>query len=581
LEYVVQQTLEGRAADIKEYTIGVDVFERGADFDPKADSIVRYEARRLRAKLHEYYAGAGANDPVIIHLPKGGYVPEFEWKEGPPATAVTKPRQWSLDWRWSAACGALALLAVAAGIAWWRSHQPAPTPSVFVLPFVNPDATTRYLSDGLREEIQEGLARISGLRVLVNAPSGMNLNGVTDYRSLGRKLGVVTILSGEFSHQRSSLSVRYRLVRTADGSLLAAGSRAAPNGALTGIDTGIVSETARALHLRTPAMEPSTGSQEANDLYMRARYLWHTRDAPKVFEAIGLYQRALQIDPNYAAPYTGLADAYVMEVINQNVDPATGVTKGMAAATEALARDPDSADAHTALGLLFYAQWKWADAEREFRTALRLDPNYGILWERMALLAYALGRFEESENYFEKAREVDPFTLFIPETEAQLYYYWRRPDKVIALCRLINTLSPGDTECHECLAYAYLEKGDFAAAYHEYELFMRALPVPNNLGGQAVELAFLARLKGRPAAVPVFAQIEEQVAKGAYASRLGLAAGALAVGDRRKALRYLHEAYDLRFPDLLSTRFDPLFDELHGDAEFEKIFRDMGVTDSR
>src|SRR5688572_24057144 len=93
LRYVVDRVLAGEGGELKEYTIGVDVFERGPEYDPRIDSIVRVEAGRLRAKVDEYYSGEGAGDRVIVRIPRGGYVPLFEIREAAlPAPTPASPR---------------------------------------------------------------------------------------------------------------------------------------------------------------------------------------------------------------------------------------------------------------------------------------------------------------------------------------------------------------------------------------------------------------------------------------------------------------------------------------------------------
>src|ERR1051326_6339029 len=168
LRFVVDQYLEGKGSEIKESVIAMEVFGRGADHDPKQDSIVRTEASRLRARLNEYYLGDGKNDALLIQLPKGGYAPVFrqmapEQVAAPLASAsASAPRNPS----WLSV--ALAGVAIAVGaLTWWWFQRPNAPISIAVLPLTNlsQDASGDYFADGLTDEIIRNLAIIDGLAV--------------------------------------------------------------------------------------------------------------------------------------------------------------------------------------------------------------------------------------------------------------------------------------------------------------------------------------------------------------------------------------------------------------------------------
>src|SRR5262245_34548928 len=166
LRLVVETAQSGQADTLKEYRIGVEVFDRGDDFDPRVDTIVRIQAAKLRSKLLEYYAQDGAHDPILITIPKGGYAPEVrEQKPAPPAGTST-PR---LD------------------------------PSrIAVLPFVNmsADPQNEYFSDGLTEELINRLACVPSLQVVART-SAFRFKGMNeDVREIGAKLNVGTVLEG-------------------------------------------------------------------------------------------------------------------------------------------------------------------------------------------------------------------------------------------------------------------------------------------------------------------------------------------------------------------------------------------------
>ena len=179
LRYVVERTLAGEADQIKEYVIGVEVFGRDAAFDPRLDSIVRVEARRLRTKVDEYYAGPGAADPVLIQLRRGSYVPAFDARSAaPPADAsdvppVTSVQAMARSGRWRLGLGlALVVLVLATAAArrgglWATNTTPAPQLSVAVLPFseYSSDPEDKLLAARLTDGVTAELARIGTLGV--------------------------------------------------------------------------------------------------------------------------------------------------------------------------------------------------------------------------------------------------------------------------------------------------------------------------------------------------------------------------------------------------------------------------------
>jgi tetratricopeptide (TPR) repeat protein len=312
---------------------------------------------------------------------------------------------------------------------------------------------------------------------------------------------------------------------------------------------------------------------------LEGRVLWQTRKPALLFQAISLYDRALQIDPDYPEAFIGLADAYATLTANQQIDPAVGRSHALAAGKKAVALEPGSAEAHEALGLAYYDQWDWNGADREFRTAIELNPTYGLAYQRRAMVAMVSENFAEAEKLLQKHMEIDPFWLLPSETLEQLYYYWRKPNQLLALAEHTADIFPRDqSNAHFELAEAYAEKGDAARAYQEF-LLQRTYRGGglNDLQTRAAGVWFIALAKGKSEALRDLHDIERRAAAGAFIGKLDLANAAMGADDREKAIHYLREAYQNRIPDLVSARFDPLFDPLHSDPRFQRIFRDMGL----
>lgn len=196
LQFAVEQKLRNRSVRLKEYLIGVTVFDRGETFNPGTDPIVRVQARRLRSKLSLYYETEGRADSVVIELPCGGYVPVFRFRTTPAPRPAHVPT-----------------VANGAGAEARRS--------VVVLPFVNigPGENERF-SDGLTDELTHVLSRDPGLRVM-SRTSAFHFKGKTDdIRSIGERLGVDALVEGSVRSDGNRLRVSAGLIDVADGGLL-------------------------------------------------------------------------------------------------------------------------------------------------------------------------------------------------------------------------------------------------------------------------------------------------------------------------------------------------------------------------
>lgn len=219
LRLVVERHLEGRDEEIKESLIAVEVFGRKPDYDPQRDSIVRTEAGRLRARLAEYYVGEGAGDPVVIELPKGGYIPVFRRLDEARTERKTRSRRLWLT-------AALAALAVALGAGgwWWVRHKSAPV-TIAVLPLENlsHDPANDYFADGLTDELIRNLSIIDGLVPRSRTSSFAFRGRPRNVREVGKQLGADYILEGSVLRAGQQLRINVQFIRVRDDFPLWAG----------------------------------------------------------------------------------------------------------------------------------------------------------------------------------------------------------------------------------------------------------------------------------------------------------------------------------------------------------------------
>lgn len=228
LRYVVERTLAGEGDRLKEYAVGVDVFDRDDGYDPRLDSLVRVEAGRLRTKLSEYYGAAGAADPVIIRMPRGSYAPVFDERESVPpavpeaaaATAAAARPSRVLFHRRRVVASVVAAAIVLGGIAAWRlaplgrSRGPARPVVIAVLPFAHystsaaDEALAARVTDGVTSE----LARTGALGV-VSHTSALQFTGVhKPLREIARALDADVVMEATLLMEGDRVRVQARLV---------------------------------------------------------------------------------------------------------------------------------------------------------------------------------------------------------------------------------------------------------------------------------------------------------------------------------------------------------------------------------
>lgn len=554
LTYVVEQTLAGRAAGLKEAVIGVEVFGREPGYDAKSDSVVRTQARRVREKLNEYYNGAGKEDRIRIEIPKGAYVPDFAVLPDSPA----KPAPSKLGW----AIGAgLLLAAVAVGFA-TRHRADTHLTTLTVLPFADPSHRYDTLADGLTEDLERTLSRVPSLRLHAH-PTGLTPEQRADFPALSRRLAVDALIDGRIAGDE----IRVSLIRASDNSLLWTDRfpAAAP---ISPTERQIETAVASALGVKAPAPARHAENPQAHDLFFAGRALWATRDPGKTKQAIALYQEALKIDPEYALAYMGIADAYALMGGNDQIDSQTAIAQGIPAVQKALELDPSLAEAHAAYGMLECLERNFKACAAEYQRAIELNPSYDRAYVRAGTLQFMLGDFSAAERLIRESERLNPYAMSLPLIRAELYYYWRRFAQSEELADLVLKAEPSNATAYQILARDYLEQNQP----------QRAVEAERTIVAQAPErllyLSELASYLSRAGEAVEAARIAERVLHPTTAERLDPLAIALMYArmrDKANTLRYLEEAQAEHSGDLPSIRFDPALDFVRQEPRYRAV----------
>lgn len=540
LEWVVEEWLAGRGDGLKEYPIGVAVFDRPPGFDPSADPIVRVEARRLRAKLASYYTGPGKDDPVVIEIPKGQYTPRIG---GPGSEAGN---------------------------------------SIAVLPFeALAGEEERYFADGLTWELIHQLTRVEGLSV-VAWTSAEQTRGMAGVRAAG-KLNAGTVLVGSVRRAAQRLRIVAQLVDAANGVYLWSETFNRTLDDILQIQDeiarAIVARLGERLGLVSAALNVRRGyNMQAYGQYLEGRAQAYGRTHAALAASIACFRRALEIDPQFALAHAGLAEGYVL-LADYGLAPVTQVVpEAKAAALRALEIDPALGEAHCTLGfLLALHEWKWAEGEAHFRRALELNPGYATAhhWLGADLLGN-VGRFEEALEEVDIARRLDPLSAIVHEGRGHLLIVARRFEEALEHQRWTIERFPTFYKSHTTMGRVlfYLQRWDEAMACLERGREL-AGEVPSILGA----MAHVEGARGRrPAARALLAKLTE-LSQERHVANTTLAVASMGAGNLDAALSHLERAASDHEIGVSGLYVNPVFDVLRGQPRFQALLARLGFSD--
>lgn len=612
LRHIVETTLAGESERLKESVLGIELFQRGNDFDPRLDPIVRVEARRLRARLEEYYAGEGASHPVQIEIPRGAYVPVFRDASAAPTPAdppsvealgnvdpeagntvedaapmpvvevpgVTVKR--SRIWLFVAAASLLAV--VAAGFwSWKRWPSQAAIHTIAVLPFANltGDAANDYLGDGMTEELIDALSRLKGLQVTSRGVAFQYKGKSMDPRELGRVLNVHDVLEGSVRQAGARIRVTARLVDASGGFQIWSGSFDRQSKDIFDLQREIAEAIAGALRVPLGVRGQSTlsprytSNMEVYDLYLKSRALMNVYTEGSMLHATDLLNEAVRLDPGYAPAHASLANLYTLLAYYRAAPSEETWGRALAEANRALQIDANLSEAHSALGFVQgWRQHEWAAAELEFQRALALNPDSAD-----AHLLHAVGcllpqaRFDEAIAEFERARDLDPGNVITSYTYGFALLTAGRFRQAVDQYKLALEIKSDFADMWwdygMALAYDEQPKESMAAFARSAQLRHRSNWKPG-----ACELA----LNGRSTEALTGARQEIATGIADRERAIDFSRCAALTGLKDEAFRYIEKATAEKEPQVVWLKADPRFRSLRGDPRYDQLLKRLNLN---
>jgi DNA-binding winged helix-turn-helix (wHTH) protein/TolB-like protein/Flp pilus assembly protein TadD len=480
----------------------------------------------------------------------------------------------------------LAAVAAAVAVAWmWRRSTPAasrPVRSMAVLPFRSLTDDGEYLGLGMADALITRLG--STRRLLVRSTGAVQkyAGSALDPVASGRELQVDSVLEGSIQTAGDGLRTTVRLLRVSDGSTMWAGTFDERMTDIFSVQDSISQRVAEALELELTATERrgltrrGTSDSEAYQLYLKGRFFWNKRSREGFGRGASYFRQAVEKDPGYALAYSGLADSHIGLTFYHYASPQAAMPLARAAALRALEIDASLAEAYVSLAhVKTNYEWEWAEAERLFRKAIAIEPEYATAhqWFGIHYLA-PRGRLEEAVAETRRARQLDPLSPVFNAFVGAALFFARRYDEAIEECRKTIDLHPDFGVARWYLGRAYLQKGRHQEALAELQ---KAVALSGDSPLMKGTLGVGYALAGdRGAAQAALVELEA-LRSASYASALDLADIHVALGDRERAFRWLDQAAAERSFHLIYLEVWPELDPLRADPRFAALVRRLGL----
>ncbi len=541
LRFVVEQVLADSGQELKEQLIGVEVFDRKADYDPRIDPIVRVEARRLRSKLKAYYTASGREDDIVIGLPKGTYVPVFRSRTSTQTASRTE----------------------------------AGEKSIMVLPFSNIGSETGddYFSDGLTEELIHLLTRVPHLRVVAWDTASQFRGREQDYAGIRQQLKVGAVLRGSVRLSPGRVRVTSQLIDTASGAYLWSHAYDNEMQDVLAIQEEIARAIVDTLQLTLIAGSPRrTPNVASYNLCLEGRFHANKRTREGLQKSATCFEQAVSADNTSAVAYAGLADAHSLLADHSFLEPNEAASKARSAAEKAVALDPQSAEAIVSLAFIrALFDWEWAEAEVLYRKAIAFNPGYSRArhWFSIDHLAL-LGRFDEALAEIHMARHLDPLSQIIQEGCGYLHMLRGEYDEALEQYRLLVDLDPMFYKGYSSMGRMLSIMGRYDAAIVTLE---RARSLAGNVPTLLSALGQTLALAGRTAEAKAYLSELHQIARTRWIPLACFAIVHLGLGDHAAALDYLEKACDQRELAITGIKVHPLYDPLRSEPRFENLLK--------
>jgi TolB-like protein/Flp pilus assembly protein TadD len=456
--------------------------------------------------------------------------------------------------------------------------------SIAVMPFINEsgNADVEYLSDGMTETLIKSLSNLANLDVKPRSAVFRYKGKDTDLQTIAKELNVQAILNGRVAQRGDQLTLSLELVDAQKNSVIWTEQYQRKQSDLVSLQSEIARDVSTNLKAKlsgaeeTKVTKAAAADPEAYQAYLKGRYYWNRRTAENLKKAIEQFKAATDRDPNYVLAFVGLADCY--GVLNEyaGIPSSETLPQSKAYAERALAIDGQLAEPHATLGLVNDLSWQFGEAEKQFKQAIKLNPNYPTAYHWYSILLKNVGRNDEAAAMIKRAQELDPLSSVISVNVSRMYQLQNNHDASIENSLKIIELDPNFAPAYEYLALSYLKRGRNAEAIAAAE---KGTELTNRAGIHLGDMGYVYAATGKRS--EALAIIKELEAKYARREAIGqyIAAVYVGLGDKDKAFEWLEKDFQARNGKMPEIRWQLQFDSLREDLRYKDLLKRIGLQE--
>jgi eukaryotic-like serine/threonine-protein kinase len=454
--------------------------------------------------------------------------------------------------------------------------------SIAVLPLENlsRDPEQDYFADGMTEELIADLSKVGALRV-ISRTSIMQYKGVhKPLPQIARELNVDAVVEGSVLRSGNRVRITAQLIHAASDQHLWADSYERDLSDVLKLQTEVAQAIAHEVRTKTTKQDETRLSHhksvnpEAHDSYLKARAQWSKRNEDRHSEeglrkSIEYFQQAISQDPQYALAYAGMADSYIVAAEEGFIPLDEAYAKTLWASSKAVEADETVADGHIMVATVREHDWNWAEAEREYRRAIELNPGLARAHHWYGLLLSALKRHDEAISELKRAVEIEPLNASLYANQAIVYANAHRYSDALESVNAARTISGSGKSWNEILGMLHIYQGMYDRGLEEIR--------SGAAESATIDDSFLAYALGRAGKRREALQMISQLERQPNADAVWVAIAWTGIGNKDKAFEWLNRALDAHSPSELWIGVFPCLDPLRSDPRFKELLRRTGL----